>query len=51
MITENSDPVHVHTPKEIKRKHGCVVVSASERKEYRVVFKKRRLIDNFDSIP
>jgi hypothetical protein len=51
MITENSNPVYVRTPKKIKRKHGCIVVSASERKEYKVVFKKRRLTDNFDSIP
>jgi hypothetical protein len=43
MITENSDPVHVHTPKKIKRKHGCVVVSAPERKEDKVVFKNAGL--------
>ena len=51
MILENADPVHVHNPKKIKRKHGGMVVSEPESKEYKVVFKKRRLTDNFDSLP
>jgi hypothetical protein len=51
MITENSEPVHVHSPKKIKRKHDCVVVTEPESKEYKVVFKKRRLIGDFDSVP
>jgi len=37
--------------KKIKRKHCGVVVSELETKEYKVVFKKRRLMDNFDSLP
>jgi hypothetical protein len=51
MIYEIAPPVHVHNPKKIKRKHGCVVVTEPESKEYKVVFKKRRLIYNFDSLP
>jgi hypothetical protein len=51
MIIENSEPVHVHNPKKIKRKHGCVVVTEPESNEYKVVFKKRRLIGGFDSFP
>jgi hypothetical protein len=51
MILEDDTPLHVHNPKKIKRKHGGVVVSEAETMEYRVVFKKRWLLDNFDSLP
>ena len=51
MILEDDTPLHVHNPKKIKRKHCGVVVSEPETKEYKVVFKKRRLKDNFDSLP
>jgi hypothetical protein len=51
MILEDDTPLHVHNPKKIKRKHGGVVVSEPESKEYKVVFKKRRLTNNFDSFP
>jgi len=50
MILEDAPPVHVHNPK-IKRKHGDIVVSEPETKEYKVVFKKRRLMDSSDSLP
>jgi len=49
MILEDASPLHVHDPKKIKRKHGGIVVSQPETKEYKVFFKKRRLMDNFDS--
>ena len=51
MILENASPVHVHNPRKIKLKHGGVVVSEPEMKQYKFVFKKRRLMDNFDSLP
>jgi hypothetical protein len=51
MVLEDDTPLHVHNPKKIKWKHGGVVVSETETKEYKVVFKKRRLMDNFDSLP
>ena len=51
MILEDDTTLHVHNPKNIKRKHCGVVVSEPETKEYKFVFKKRRLMDNFDSIP
>ena len=51
MILKDNSPVHVHNPKKIKRKHGGVVVSELETKQYTVVFKKRRLMDNFDCLP
>ena len=51
MILENAAPVHVHKPKKIKRTQGGVAVSEPETKGYRVVFKKRRLMENFDSLP
>ena len=51
MILEDDTPLHVHNPKKIKRKYCGVVVSKPETKEYKVVFKKRRLMDNFDSLP
>ena len=51
MILEGDTPLHVHNPKKIKRKHCGVVVSEQETKEYKVVFKKRRLMHNFDSLP
>jgi hypothetical protein len=51
VILEDDSPVHVHNPKKIKRKHGGVVVSEPETKEYKVVFKKRRLMAKVDSFP
>jgi hypothetical protein len=51
MILENAPSVHVHNPKMIKRKHACIVVSEKETKEYKVVFKNRRLMDTFESLP
>jgi hypothetical protein len=51
MILKDTASVHVHNPNMIKRKHFGVVVSEPETKEYKVVFKKRRLMDNFDSLP
>jgi len=41
--------VHVHNPRKTKRKHGGILVSGPETNEYKVFFKKRRLMDNFDS--
>jgi hypothetical protein len=49
MILEDDPPVHVHNPKKIKGKHGGVVVSEPENKEYNVVFKKGRLMANYGS--
>jgi len=49
-ILKDTTPVHVHNPKKIKRKHGGVV-SEPETKEYKVVFKNRPLMNNFDSLP
>jgi hypothetical protein len=51
MILENDTPLHVQNPKTIKRKHGGVFLSEAETKEYKVVFKKRRLMDTFNSLP
>jgi hypothetical protein len=51
MIFEDDTPVHIHNPSKIKRKHGGVVVSETETKGYKVVFKKRRLMNNLDSLP
>jgi len=51
MILEDNTPLHVHNPKKIKRKHFGVNVSEPERREYKFVFKKRRLMDNLDSLP
>ena len=51
MILENAAPVHVHNAKKIKRKQRGVVVSEAETKDYKVVSKKRRLMDDFDSLP
>jgi len=50
MILEDDKPLHVHNPRKIKRKHG-VVLSEPEKKEYNVVLKKRRLMDDFVSFP
>jgi len=50
MILKDIAPVHIHNPKKMKRKHGGVVLSEPETKDYRVVFKKRRLMVNFDSL-
>ena len=49
MVLKDAAPVHIHNPKTIKRKYGGVVVPQPEAKEY-VVFKKLRLMDNFDSL-
>ena len=51
MILERAPLVHVHNPKKIDRIHGGIVASEAETKEYKVVFKKSRLMDNFDSLP
>ena len=51
MILQEDTPLHVHNTKKIKRNHCGVVVSEPETMEYKFVFKKRRLIDNFDSLP
>jgi hypothetical protein len=51
MVVEDPTPVHVSNPKKIKRKHGGQVFSAPETKEYKIVYKKRRLINDFDSVP
>ena len=51
MILEDAPPVHVRNPKMIKKKHGGIVVSEQETKEYNVVFKKRRFMKNIDSLP
>ena len=51
MILEDDTPLHVHNHKKIKRKHGGVVVCESEKKEYNVVFKKRRILNNIDYYP
>ena len=48
IILEDTPSVHVHNPK-IKRKHVGIVVSEPETKEYKVVFKKRRLMEKFNS--
>jgi hypothetical protein len=50
MILEDDTSLHVHNPKKIKRKNGDVV-SEPETKQYKVVFTKRRFIDNFDTFP
>jgi len=42
---------YVHSPRKIKRKHGSVVVSEPEKKGYKSVFMKLRLMDKFDSLP
>jgi hypothetical protein len=49
MILEDGTPLHVHNPKNIKRKYGRVLVSEPERTEYKVAFKKLRLMTSFDS--
>ena len=51
MILEDDTPLHVHNPKKNKKNHCAVVVSEPETKEYKVVFKKRRLMYNFASYP
>jgi hypothetical protein len=43
MILEDDKPVHVHNPKKIKKKHGGVVVSEQETKEYKVVSRRAGL--------
>ena len=51
MILEITPPVHENNPWKMKRKHGGVVVSEPEKKEYKVVFKKRWVMENFDTLP
>ena len=50
-ILEDDTPMHVHNPRNINRKHSCVFVSEPEKKEYNIVFKKRRIMDDFNSFP
>ena len=51
VVLKDTAPMHVHYPKKIKRKHVGFVISEPETKEYKVVFKKRRLMYIFDSLP
>jgi hypothetical protein len=51
MILKDTAPLNLHNPKKIKRKHGGIVVAEPETKEYKFVFKNRRIMDNFDSLP
>ena len=51
MILEIAPPVHVHNPHKINRNYSVVVVSEPETNEYKIVFKKRRLMDKLDSLP
>ena len=51
MILEDAPPVHVNYPKKIKQKQVGVVVSERQTKEYKVLIQKRRLMDDFDSVP
>ena len=50
-VLEDDPPVHVHSPGKIKRKQVGVVVLEPETKEYKIAFNKRRLFDNFVSVP
>jgi len=47
IILLDDKPLHVNKPRKIKRKHGGVV-SEPEKKDYKVVFKKRRLMDDIE---
>jgi len=51
MILEEALPVHYYNPKKMKKKHGGIVMSEPETKEYKVVFKKRQLMENFYNFP
>ena len=50
MILEVSPPVRDHSTRKNKRKQFGVVVSEPETKGYKVVFKKRRHMHNFESV-
>jgi len=50
MTLKDTTTVHVHNPKKTKRIYGGVV-SEPETKVHKVLFKKRRLMDNFESLP
>jgi hypothetical protein len=43
MILEDDSPVHVHNPKKIKWKHGGIIVSEPETREYKAVLRKAGL--------
>ena len=51
MVLKDTGSVHVYISKKIKRKLVGVVVSGPKAKEYKVVFKKCRLMENFDYFP
>jgi hypothetical protein len=51
MILEDDTPLHVHNPKRMDGKQCGVVVSEPEKKEFKVVFKKGRLMNNYESYP
>jgi hypothetical protein len=51
IILEDNMPLHVINPKKNKRKNGGVVVPEPESNEHKVVFKKHRLTNNFDTFP
>ena len=51
MILGDDTPLHVQNPRKIKKKHNGIFVSEPEEKEYKVVFKKRRLMEDFGYFP
>ena len=51
MVLKDDEPDNVHNQRKIKRKGAGFFSSELEIKEYKVVFKKRRLMNNIDSLP
>ena len=51
MLVKDTAQVHVHNPKKIKSKQVQVIVFEPETKDKKFVFKKRWLMENFDSLP
>jgi len=46
IILQDDTPLHLYNPRKIKRKHGGIILSEPEKNEYKVVFKKRRLMND-----
>ena len=48
MILGDDTPLHVHITRKTKKRNDGLVVSEPEKKEYKFVFKKGRLMDHFE---
>ncbi|KAG8235576.1 hypothetical protein J437_LFUL013126 [Ladona fulva] len=51
MVLNDAPPIKITYERRIKRKFPCKVISGAETKTFRVVYNKRRRVNNLDTVP